>query len=100
MQDPNDALDALFTQADSEAWQELMAKGQQNEDVGQDRVADSYLAAFDTPAGRAVLKDMYQRYVHVTRAVPGQGADAAFYREGMAQVVFDIVAQMKRAEKE
>lgn len=63
------------------------------------KIATIYAACFNTPAGQVVLEDMYRRYVHVTRAVPGQGAEAAFYREGMAQVVFDIAACIARVQQ-
>lgn len=63
------------------------------------KIATMYSAVFNTPAGQAVLEDMYRRYVHVTRAVPGQGAEAAFYREGMAQVVFDIAGCIARVQQ-
>jgi|GEM_PF-6911919 len=53
-------------------------------------MAETYRACFNTPAGRAVLEDMRLRYVHVTRFVPGSGAEAGFFREGMAAVYFDI----------
>lgn len=56
-----------------------------------------YLACFSTPAGRAVLRDLYMRYVNVSRMVPGEAEGAGFYREGMAQVVFDIAAMCEAA---
>lgn len=56
-----------------------------------------YLAAFSTPAGRAVLADLYNRYVNVSRFVPGEPDGSGYYREGAAQVVFDIAAKLEAA---
>lgn len=93
-------LDALFQNADSPAWQDLMQRGQAELPMPQGVDPEVYAAAFSSPAGKAVLEDLYNRYVNVTRAVPGAGSDAAFYREGMAQVVFDIVHQITKAHEE
>lgn len=59
--------------------------------------ADVYLAAFSTPAGRAVLRDLHDRFVNVTRWYPGEDATAGFYREGGAQVVFFLAAMCETA---
>ncbi len=56
-----------------------------------------YLACFSTPAGRAVLEDLYNRYVNVSRYVPGEAEGSGFYREGMAQVVFEVLAKVEGA---
>jgi len=95
----NSGLDALFQQTDSEAWRDLMRRTEVAAPIQQGLDPEHYAVVFSTPAGRAVLEDMYNRYVNVTRCVPGQGADAAFYREGMAQVVFDIVHNIALAEE-
>ena len=58
-----------------------------------------YEACFSTPAGRAVLEDLIQRFVYGTRFEPGMGADFGFYREGAASVVFDIGARIERASQ-
>lgn len=58
---------------------------------------DVYLACFNTPAGRAVLRDLFMRYAMVTRAYPGEPEGSAFYREGAAQVTYDIMARVERA---
>lgn len=92
-------VDALFQNADSAAWKELMSRVEDQAPVKQGVEAEVYAAVFSTPAGKAVLEDMYNRYVNVTRCVPGQGTDAAFYREGMAQVVFDIVNNINQANE-
>lgn len=86
-------FDALFDAADSDAWRKL-TEGQNAPPVDDRLDAALYRQVFGTEAGQLVLADMYNRYVNVTRAVPGMGADQAFYREGMAQVVFDIVHKM------
>ncbi len=93
----DDALARLFENADDPAWQALMAKAEEGAPIRQTVDPEVYAACFNTPAGRAVLEDMHRRYVNVTRCVPGQGTDAAFYREGMAQVVFDIVHNITQA---
>lgn len=95
----NLGLDALFDQADDPAWQALMQRAQQDAPVSQTIEPEVYAALFSSKLGRQVLADMYARYVNVTRCVPGQGADAAFYREGMAQVVFDIVLNITVAKE-
>lgn len=95
----NAGLDALFQAAESPAWQDLMAAGEVAAPIKQTVTAEAYAATFNTPAGRAVLEDMYNRYVNLTRCVPGQGVEAAFYREGMAQVVFDIVHNINTAQE-
>lgn len=95
----NPGLDALFQGADGEAWRDLMAQGENAAPIKQGVDAEVYAAVFSTPAGRMVIEDMYNRYVNVTRCIPGEGTDAAFYREGMAQVVFDIVNNIQQAKE-
>jgi hypothetical protein len=73
---------------------------------GADKPADGldyemaavYDACFSTPAGRAVLADMRKKYVEVSRFVPGAGADYGYYREGMAQAVFEIEDYVRMAK--
>ncbi len=98
MQD-NTGLDALFQNADDPAWQQLMAAQADEAPMQQSLDPAVYAAVFQTTAGKMVLEDMYNRYVNVSRAVPGQGAEAAFYREGMAQVVFEIVGNINQANQ-
>ena len=69
-------------------------------DAGYHLDPSIYVACFSTPAGRAVLADMYNRYVNVSRFVPEQGPEAGYYREGMAQVVFEIVAMIEATLQE
>lgn len=92
-------LDALFKNGDSEAWRDLMRRTEDQAPIRQGVDPALYAVVFSTPAGREVLADMYSRYVNVTRCVPGQGAEAAFYREGMAQVVFDIIYNITLAHE-
>lgn len=61
--------------------------------------SELYRACFSTPAGRAVLEDLMQRYVMVSRFVPGEAEGSGYYREGMAQVVFDIAARCEAASQ-
>lgn len=60
---------------------------------------DVYRACFGTTAGRAVLRDLYQRFVNGTRFVPGEPADAGFFRDGRAAVVFDIAGRIEAASQ-
>ena len=99
MADGNTGLDALFQNADSDAWRDLMRRTEAAAPVKQGLNPRRYAVVFSTPIGREVLADMYNRYVNVTRCMPGQGPDAAFYREGMAQVVFDIVHNITVAQE-
>lgn len=87
-------LDALFQNADDPAWRDLIRKGGEASPIRQGAEPAVYRAVFTSPAGKAVLEDLVRRYVYVTRCIPGEGSDAAFYREGMAQVVHDIVLNM------
>lgn len=93
-------LDELFASSDPsmDNWRKMMDEAGKVQQIKSGLDPAIYAACFHTEAGRLVLQDLYARYVHVTRAVPGQGADAAFYREGMAQVVFDIVDKINVAE--
>jgi hypothetical protein len=81
-----------------DSFRDMMQAGEAMAPIKQIAEPAVYAAAFMTPAGKLVLEDMYARYVNVTRAIPGQGTDAAFYREGMAQVVFDIVHNITQAQ--
>lgn len=92
-------IDALFENADSPAWVDLMERAQEQAPIPQGVDPGLYAVVFNTPAGRELLAEMYNQYVNVTRCVPGQGTEAAFYREGMAQVVFNIVHNINRAEQ-
>jgi hypothetical protein len=90
-------LDQLFSSADMGEFRRMMDAAETSAPIKRTLDPAIYAACFTTEAGALVLADMYARYVHVTRAIPGGGADAAFYREGMAQVVFDIVDQITQA---
>lgn len=91
---PADFLDQAFVNSTDPMWGRIIGEGADAAALGQSVPPETYAAVFTTPAGREVLEDMIRRYVMVTRAVPGEGADAAFYREGMAQVALDIVNQV------
>ena len=84
-------FEALLQAADSDSFSDLMDKINEGLDIKPDVDPDVYKAVFNTTAGRIVLTDMYNRYVNVSRFVPGRDASEGYYREGMAQVVFDIV---------
>ena len=56
-----------------------------------------YLACFSTPAGRAVLADLYREYVNTATWVPGEPEGSGYVREGSKQVVFKIAAKLEAA---
>jgi hypothetical protein len=70
-----------------------------NEQLAREGFVDPavYLAVFSSPEGLLVLQDLHQRFADVHRFMPGEGADAGFYREGMAAVVYHIGAMIERA---
>lgn len=92
-----DPFNALMDLAADPKWREHIGELTGEIDVSGVEYLDSsvYLACFSTPAGRAVLMDLYQRYVNVSRFVPGEPEGSGFYREGAAQVVFDIAAKIE-----
>ena len=92
-----DGLAGLHASADMQSWREMIEGDAEDLKIETGLDPAIYALVFGSPEGVMVLEDMYAKYVNVTRAVPGAGADAAFYREGMAQVVFDIVHQMSKA---
>ncbi len=94
-----DSVESLLGNADMGSFRDMMDKNNAELSVPNSIDADIYAACFSTDAGRLVLEDMQRRYVNVTRAVPGQGADYAFYREGMAQVVFDIADKIMTSNR-
>lgn len=61
--------------------------------------AELYYATFNSISGRAVLADMFDRMVNVTRFEPGAGTDLAFYKEGRASVVHEIARMMQIARE-
>lgn len=93
----SESLERLLTDASMGEYRKMMDGVEKAAPVKRTLDPAIYAAVFGTPEGRLVLEDMYSRYVHVTRCVPGAGTDAAFYREGMAQVVFDIADQINQA---
>ena len=92
-------LDALHQSAGMDDFRNMMDAGEAAAPIKQGVDPTVYAAVFGSGAGALILEDMYNRYVNVTRAVPGQGAEAAFYREGMAQVVLDIAYNISKAHE-
>lgn len=92
------ALDrALGQSLTSGEWAEIVRQGEEEVRLPTSLDPEVYLAAFGSGPGALVLEDMFERYVNVSRVIPGEGADAAYYREGMAQVVFHIMHMMAMA---
>lgn len=77
------------------AWRDEVIGTSSDMHVDRRVTADIYHACFNTPAGRAVLADLYNRYVNASRCVPGEPEGSGFFREGAAQVVFDIAATVE-----
>ena len=96
MQEP---LDQLFSQMDDPAFKALISQGNESVRLKSGLDPDFYAMCFGTDAGRAVLADLYSRYVNVSRLIPGEPEGSGFYREGMAQVVHDIVYRISLAER-
>lgn len=90
-------FEAMLSNAGTDGFKDAVKSLEDAEPIGSRLDPVSYAECFSTEAGQAVLLDMYNRYVNVTRAVPGLDADQAFFREGMASVVFDIVNKMEKA---
>lgn len=93
----NKEFEALLNQAADPAFREQVEDANKNFNAQRKQHRDVYLACFNTPAGRAVLEDLYNRYVNVSRCVPGEAEGSGFYREGAAQVIFDITATIEAA---
>ena len=91
--EPVDGLQDLFGSADLESFQEAM---RQSQDSYRTTALDAevYRACFRTKAGKQVLQDLYSRFVNASRWNPHEKPEAGFYREGMAQVVFEICANI------
>lgn len=95
-----DAIPELLNQADDGDWMERTAAANEAAAVERSQIADAYAALFSSDLGRAVLDDMQRRYVDVTRWNPGLPPEQGFYREGMAQAVFDIRLQIEISTRE
>jgi hypothetical protein len=95
----SNAFDELMNVAADPAWRDQVLGTQAEMSVPNAEYIDPsiYAACFSTPAGRAVLADLHARYVNVSRFVPSEGAEAGYYREGMAQVVFEIAAMIEQS---
>ena len=88
----------MNTLASDKAWRDEVKQVSIDAGVGNMGVRPGiYQACFNTPAGREVLKDLYNRYVNVTRYFPGEPEGSGHFREGGAQVVFDIAATIEAA---
>lgn len=96
-----DPFAALMDAANDPLWRDnVLGQTEEAAMPGTQRLnAAVYLACFNTPAGRAVLADLYNQYVNVSRFVPGEPDGSGYYREGMAQVVFDIAARVEAASQ-
>lgn len=94
-----DPFKEFMTIASDPQWRDQVAgtAGDMGSMPDQGIGADVYLACFATPAGRAVLADLYNRYVNVSTVVPGEPEGSGFYREGSKQVVFEIAAMCEAA---
>jgi hypothetical protein len=92
-----DGLEEAFLSADMGSWEKMMQGATAVQPV-KPTIDDSlYSAVFSTEAGRAVLADMYARYVNVTIVEPGRSPETHGIRQGQANVVFDIVDRMTKA---
>lgn len=96
---PIDPFQAMMNLASDPNWRDQIGEIASEMQVpGMTNVgSDVYLACFNTPAGRAVLEDLYNSFVNVSRFVPGEPDGSGYYREGAAQVVFHIAAMCEAA---
>jgi hypothetical protein len=92
-----DGLGELYASADMSHFRSMMDGIEATQTVGRSIDPALYAACFATVAGKAVLQDMYSRYVNVTIVEPGQAPEVHGIRQGMANVVFDIVNQISEA---
>lgn len=90
-----DAFEAMMDKAGSAEFQAMIEENAAG--AKPDVSNEVYKACFDTPAGRAVIRDLYNRYVNGTRFNPAEGSDYGFYREGGAAVIFDLAARVEAA---
>lgn len=97
MPDSVDGLEEAFMGADMPSWDKMMGQARNAQPI-EPSVSDGvYMACFSTPAGQAVLSDMYQRYVNVTIVEPGQALETHGIRQGQANTVFDIIDRITKA---
>lgn len=97
MADQVDGLEEAFMSADMQSWDKMMKVARAVQPVENAIDNGVYAACFGTEAGRAVLADMYSRFVNVTIVEPGQAPETHGIRQGQANVVFDIVDRMTKA---
>lgn len=100
MADEVDGLTEAFMGADMESWDKMMAGAAAQQPIQRTIDPAVYAACFNTSAGRAVLADMYARFVNVTIVEPGQAPETHGIRQGQANVVFDIIDQITKANGE
>jgi hypothetical protein len=99
MAEPVDGLDEAFMGADMDSWRKMMEGQDKARPIEQSIDAAVYNECFNTHAGRAVLADMYARFVNVTIVEPGQALETHGIRQGQANVVFDIIDQINKASQ-
>jgi hypothetical protein len=99
MVDEVDGLTEAFMGADMASWDKMMAGSRESQVVQSGLDGAVYAACFNTPAGRAVLGDMYARFVNVTIVEPGQAPETHGIRQGQANVVFDIIDHINKTER-
>jgi len=92
-----DGLEELYASSSMEHFREMMDGIDATQTVSRSIDPALYAACFGSAAGQAVLQDMYARYVNVTIVEPGQAPEVHGIRQGMANVVFDIVNQIQEA---
>lgn len=94
----NDGFAALFDSLADDTLRRNLIEGTEELARGQSHVpAEVYLACFTSPAGKAVLRDLYNQFFNVQRFVPGEPPEAGYWREGAATLVQYIAAKMEAA---
>jgi ketosteroid isomerase-like protein len=95
----SDGFEQMMDNASIAEWRDEILQNAENVMSGGGLEAEIYRACFATPAGRAVLRDLYQQFCNVTRWYPGEDPLAGAYREGQAQIVYFIAARIEAAEQ-
>ena len=97
MSDQVDGLTEAFVGADMDSWENMTAGAANQQPIERSIDPAIYAQCFNTPAGREVLADMYRRFVNVTIVEPGQAPETHGIRQGQANVVFDIIDLINKA---
>lgn len=84
--------------ADMGSWAKMMQGAQDVTPIKESLDPAVYAACFKTEAGKAVLADLYARFVNVTIVEPGQPLEVHGIRQGQANVVFDLIDKIAKAE--